>query len=112
MTFTALFSVCAPPKPKAYNNLATEKASVIYDPSVVKEGDFLALIRDIGYDVPTAKAELPITGMTCANCVAAVERNLKKVDGVQVANVNLSSERATIEYDGSIFAFSIFVIID
>ena len=42
---------------------------------------------------------LPITGMTCANCVAAVERNLKKLDGVNNALVNLSSERATIEYD-------------
>ncbi len=42
---------------------------------------------------------LPITGMTCANCVATVERNLKKVNGVQVALVNLSSERATVEYD-------------
>jgi len=42
---------------------------------------------------------LPITGMTCANCVAAVERNLKKVDGVATANVNLSSERATVEFD-------------
>ncbi len=42
---------------------------------------------------------LPITGMTCANCVAAVERNIKKADGVQVANVNLSSERATVEFD-------------
>ena len=42
---------------------------------------------------------LPITGMTCANCVAAVERNLKKLDGVNTALVNLSSERATIEYD-------------
>lgn len=42
---------------------------------------------------------LPITGMTCANCVAAVERNLKKLDGVQTAVVNLSSERATVDYD-------------
>jgi Cu+-exporting ATPase len=42
---------------------------------------------------------LPITGMTCANCVLTVERNLKKVDGVQVALVNLSSERATVEFD-------------
>ncbi|HJW90372.1 MAG TPA: HAD-IC family P-type ATPase [Anaerolineales bacterium] len=42
---------------------------------------------------------LPITGMTCANCVATVERNLKKVEGVNGANVNLSSERATVEYD-------------
>lgn len=42
---------------------------------------------------------LPILGMTCANCVAAVERNLKKADGVTSANVNLSSERAAVSYD-------------
>jgi Cu+-exporting ATPase len=42
---------------------------------------------------------LPITGMTCANCVATVERNLKKEKGVRAATVNLSSERATIEFD-------------
>jgi Cu+-exporting ATPase len=37
--------------------------------------------------------------MTCANCVATVERNLKKVEGVEAANVNLSSERAAVSYD-------------
>ena len=42
---------------------------------------------------------LPITGMTCANCVATVERNLKKEAGVTQAMVNLSSERATVEFD-------------
>ncbi len=42
---------------------------------------------------------LPILGMTCANCVATVERNIKKVEGVQSANVNLSSERAAVSYD-------------
>ncbi len=42
---------------------------------------------------------LPITGMTCANCVASVERNLKKLDGVQASIVNLSSERASVEFD-------------
>ncbi len=42
---------------------------------------------------------LPILGMTCANCVATVERNLKKVNGVETANVNLSSERAAVSYD-------------
>jgi Cu+-exporting ATPase len=42
---------------------------------------------------------LPITGMTCANCVATVERNLKKVSGVETALVNLSSERATVEFN-------------
>ena len=42
---------------------------------------------------------LPITGMTCANCVATVERNLKKLQGVNTAVVNLSSERATVDYE-------------
>ena len=79
-------------------NLATEKAAVIYDPSVVKETDFLALIRDIGYDVATAKADLPVTGMTCANCSATIERALKRLDGVVSANVNLANERAHVEY--------------
>jgi Cu+-exporting ATPase len=37
--------------------------------------------------------------MTCANCSATVERNLKKASGVQTAVVNLSSERATVEYN-------------
>jgi len=42
---------------------------------------------------------LPITGMTCANCVATIERNIKKEPGVQSAAVNLSSERATVEFN-------------
>ncbi|HFD38655.1 MAG TPA: copper-translocating P-type ATPase [Anaerolineae bacterium] len=79
-------------------NLATEKASVIYDPSLVKEGDFLALIRDIGYDVPTAQVDLPITGMTCANCANTIERTLKRLDGVVAVTVNFASERASVEY--------------
>lgn len=42
------------------------------------------------------QVSIPITGMTCANCVATVERNIKKLDGVSQAVVNLSSERATV----------------
>ncbi len=52
---------------------------------------------------------LPITGMTCANCVATVERSLKKLDGVSSANVNLSSERASVEFDPSLLALPDFV---
>ena len=42
---------------------------------------------------------LPIKGMTCANCVATIERNVKKLEGVDDAVVNLVTERATIGYD-------------
>lgn len=47
---------------------------------------------------------LPVTGMTCANCVATIERNVKKLPGVQSAVVNLSSERATIEFDPTLLS--------
>jgi len=50
---------------------------------------------------PTRTVTLPITGMTCANCVATIERGLRKLDGVEVANVNLASERASVEFDPS-----------
>jgi Cu+-exporting ATPase len=45
---------------------------------------------------------LPITGMDCANCAIAVERNIKKLTGVNIANVNLTTERAAVEYDPEI----------
>jgi Cu+-exporting ATPase len=39
---------------------------------------------------------LPVDGMTCASCVARVERALRKVPGVTDATVNLASETATV----------------
>jgi len=49
----------------------------------------------------TKQLTLPITGMYCANCVSTIERNLKKVNGVQSAVVNLSSERAVVQFNPS-----------
>ncbi|MBK6709433.1 MAG: copper-translocating P-type ATPase [Chloroflexi bacterium] len=42
---------------------------------------------------------LPVVGMTCANCVATVERSAKKVEGVAGATVNYASEKVTFTYD-------------
>lgn len=45
---------------------------------------------------------LPITGMTCANCAATIQRTLeKKVAGVVGATVNFATEKARVEYDPS-----------
>jgi Cu+-exporting ATPase len=49
--------------------------------------------------VNTKQYNLPITGMTCANCVSTVERNIGKVEGVQKVHVNLSNERAAVDFD-------------
>ena len=50
-----------------------------------------------------ALVELPVVGMSCANCSRAVERTLsKKVPGIVEARVNLAAESATIRYDPSV----------
>ncbi|MBI3244000.1 MAG: copper-translocating P-type ATPase [Chloroflexi bacterium] len=49
--------------------------------------------------MPTKQLTLPVTGMTCANCAATIERNLKKLPTAANVNVNLASERATLEFD-------------
>ncbi len=46
-----------------------------------------------------AETTLAVQGMTCASCVARVERSLKKVAGVEGASVNLATERALVRYD-------------
>ena len=43
--------------------------------------------------------QIGISGMTCASCVARVERNLSKVEGVDEVGVNLATEKANISYD-------------
>ena len=45
------------------------------------------------------KETLGITGMTCASCARAVERNVRKVDGISDANINLATEKLTVEFD-------------
>jgi Cu+-exporting ATPase len=50
---------------------------------------------------PTARVELPITGMTCASCANRIERKLNKLDGV-TASVNYATETATVEYEPAV----------
>jgi P-type Cu+ transporter len=83
---------------KANVNLATEKASVIYDPAVASVNDVIAKIKKTGYGVQEEKVQLDIIGMTCASCSTRVEKGLKKVEGVTSAAVNLATEKAIIEY--------------
>ena len=78
-------------------NLATEKATVAFsgrtDPQAVT-----AAIEKAGYATPEEAAELQIEGMTCASCVARIERALAAVPGVTSAAVNLATERAVVRY--------------
>lgn len=83
-------------------NLATEKA-VVYSNQPIQREALVKAVERAGYDVPkAAPVELSIEGMTCASCVARVEKALKKVDGVQLATVNLATEQAWVQADASV----------
>lgn len=45
------------------------------------------------------KISVPVEGMTCASCVARVEKTLSKLDGIKNVSVNLATEKATFEFD-------------
>ncbi len=75
-------------------NLATERAEVTglgLDRAALVEA-----VGAVGYDVASPPIDLEIEGMTCASCVARVERALKSVPGVTDATVNLATERAHV----------------
>jgi P-type Cu+ transporter len=77
-------------------NLATERASVLYDPTKVDITQLKDAVDGAGYGVSEEEIELPITGMTCASCVRRVEKAIAKTPGVESVSVNLATEMASI----------------
>ena len=75
-------------------NLATETAEIR---GTALPQALVGAIEKAGYHVPASAQEMTIEGMTCASCVARVERALKAVPGVTLANVNLATEHARVE---------------
>lgn len=83
---------------EAVVNLATENASVKYDPAITEPSKLIERVQQFGYGVATATVDLPITGMTCAACEKNVTRALKKPIGVLDVSVNLATEKAHVTY--------------
>ena len=83
---------------KADVSFASQKASIEYDPAKVNLAKIKDTVSELGYGVAAKKSIFPVGGMTCASCVARVEEALSSVPGVLSANVNLASEKATVEY--------------
>ncbi len=77
-------------------NLATEKAHVTaIRPLAVSQ--LIKAVQKAGFDIQSDRIELAIEGMTCASCVARVEKALLKVDQVSEAQVNLATETAWVK---------------
>jgi len=82
-------------------NLATEKLTVEYDDNKINNEIIQNAVEKAGYKAvaDTAVKTLKIEGMTCAACVRAVERAVKKLNGIENAEVNLATEKLTVSYD-------------
>jgi P-type Cu+ transporter len=87
-------------------NLATEQATVTYDPQQVQPQELVTAVETSGYGVISDQIEFPVTGMTCASCASRIERALKKTDGVLDASVNLATERAAVTYAPGVADFA------
>ncbi|MBI3272085.1 MAG: copper-translocating P-type ATPase [Planctomycetes bacterium] len=82
---------------EAHVNFSTERARLVYDAAQLTPTDLLGQIRALGYRPGTDLVRLSIRGMTCASCLAKVERALAAVPGVVHAEVNLATETALAE---------------
>lgn len=76
-------------------NLATEAASVRATANIGL-ADLRTAVEKAGYAVGESSTSLQIDGMSCASCVARVEKALMRVPGVMRAEVNLATESATV----------------
>jgi len=86
-------------------NLLGENASVTHDGSITLE-TLAQAVKAAGFTAEAKRAsqtlQVGVNGMTCASCVASVERALLGVDGVQSAVVSLSLGQATVEADADV----------
>ena len=63
-------------------NFAAERATIVFDPGRTDPARFIERVKALGYGVRVEKVVLPIQGMTCASCVARVEKALRTVRGM------------------------------
>jgi Cu+-exporting ATPase len=64
-------------------------------------------MNEVGYPkIKLQKISAPVSGMTCASCVARVEKSIGKIEGVKQVSVNLATEKATFEIDETVTTLS------
>jgi len=91
---------------EAQVNFAAEKAYVTFDPAQSSREQLIEVVKNSGYGVKEEKAKtsFKIGGMTCASCSAAVEKALNKSEGIYEANVNIATEKGSVEYNPEVLS--------
>ena len=79
-------------------NFGAGRAHLTIDPARFEPQKAREAIQAIGYDLTAERTTLAIEGMTCASCVAKVERAIKALPGVTEAEVNFATNQAWVAY--------------
>ncbi len=83
-------------------NLAAGKAGVSYDPALCDVPAMCDQIEKIGYDVPAARIELLVLGMTPGHCEHVIGPAVKALSGVRDVQFNFATDTVTVEYLDSV----------
>ena len=86
-------------------NFAAEVASIEFDSTKISASQFSPAIEKLGFQVPSRHDTFSVEGMTCASCVARVEKKLLALEGVHDAKVNLAAEQVWIDYQPALTDF-------
>ena len=79
-------------------NFADSRATVVYEPGLVRPADLVSKIEELGYGVARSTVEMAIEGISCASCAARIEKALLGTPGVVRAAVNMATHHARVEY--------------
>ena len=91
---------------EAQVNFAAEKAYITFDSEQSSRKELIEVVKNTGYGVKEEKEKISfsIDGMNCAACSAAVEKALNKSEGVYQANVNIATEKGSVQYNPEILS--------
>ncbi|EDV18697.1 uncharacterized protein TRIADDRAFT_34800, partial [Trichoplax adhaerens] len=87
--------------------LADQMGHIVYNSHLLTIGDILYAIDECGFEArflnqqmkDNSLVQLYIEGMSCASCVAKIENQVNKLDGVHSTAVTLLSKKGVVEFD-------------
>ena len=87
-------------------NLSTSKMIIEYSDKNTDSKTITETIKKAGYsavlDKKLDQAYFQIKGISCSNCIKTIETALSKLNGVVSSNINISTNRARVEYDSKL----------
>ncbi len=86
-------------------NFAAAAATIKFNPQKISASQFPATIEKLGFEVPALRKLFPVEGMTCASCVARIEKKIASLEGVREVEANLATEQVSVDYTPALLDF-------